>query len=241
VAPAIVALPTGASDAGAAANAQIVPFAVRHQGVVTRLCLTWHGAVEEFDLRRVTTGMAGNAALALAAALHLGVSADELRVRLPRWRPAALRGEVRRQGDRTMYLDCYNANPASMADAVEAFIAIAPATAPRLFVIGCMEELGADAAELHRATGARWPLRANDRLVVFGSQAEAFAAGARTVAPAADVLVNPEREEAARLVRAFRGAIFLKGSRRYALETLLDDGAGNGGPHGAHARKEVAA
>lgn len=230
--PLLVTVPAGIPGAAAGnPRAHVVPFAVRHQGVITRLCLTWHGSVEEFDLRRVTTGMAGNVALALAIALHLGVPSEALRERLPRWRPAALRGEVRRDRGRTIYLDCYNANPASMADAVEAFAAWAPSGKPRLFVVGCMEELGAESAALHHAAGAHWPWRAGDRMVVLGDQAEAFAAGVRTVTPQADVQVNPDRAEVVRLVRSFEGSVFLKGSRRHALETLLAPaGESSGGP-----------
>jgi UDP-N-acetylmuramyl pentapeptide synthase len=183
--------------------------------------------------------MAGNAVLALTTALHLGVAPDELRARLPQWRPAALRGEVRQADGRTIYLDCYNANPASMQDAVEAFVALVPAVTPRLFVVGCMEELGESSAALHRAVGARWPLRAGDRVIVLGTQADAFAAGVRDTVPEADVLVNPPRDDVARLVGAATGAVFLKGSRRYALETLCDDGVNppDSHPH----RVEVAA
>jgi UDP-N-acetylmuramoyl-tripeptide--D-alanyl-D-alanine ligase len=85
-----------------------------------------------------------------------------------------------------------------------------------------MEELGGEAALLHRVAGERWPWRAGDRVIVFGAHAAEFAAGLQAVAPAAEVAVNPDRAEAARALREFRGAIFLKGSRRYALETLLD-------------------
>ncbi len=240
-APVIVVLPAGADAGMLPAGAHVVPFAVCHQGVVTRLCVTWHGTVEEFDLRRVTTGMAGNLALALATALHLGVSVDDLRTRLPRWRPAALRGEVRRDQNRVIYLDCYNANPASMADAVEAFTALAPAEAPRLFVVGCMEELGGESAALHHAAGAHWPWHSGDQVLVFGDQAAAFADGLHEVAPTADVVVNPDRCEAERRVRRFRGAIFLKGSRRYALETLLESGTRHSPPDERGRHQEVAA
>jgi len=62
--------------------------------------------------------------------------------RLAQWAPAKLRGELRREGGRLLYLDCYNANPVSMADALATFEAVAPAGEPRLFILGGMEELG---------------------------------------------------------------------------------------------------
>jgi UDP-N-acetylmuramyl pentapeptide synthase len=102
-----------------------------------------------------------------------------------------------------------------------------------------MEELGRESAELHRAVGASWPLQPGDRLVVLGDQAEAFAAGARSLAADAEIIVNPSRADAARLVREASGAVFLKGSRRYALENLVAEipGPSNSSPH----RAEVAA
>jgi len=223
-APMLVTMSTGFDLEALPARARPVPFVARHDEMGTQLCLTWGGSVEEFDFRRVSSGMAGNAALAIAAALHLGVAADRLRRRITAWRPAALRGEVIDRDGSTFYLDCYNANPASMLDALEAFTALAPSAEPRLFVVGCMEELGAESAVLHRRTGERWPMRSGDRLLVFGTQAEDFAAGVRVCHAAADILVNPDRTVAAAALRDFRGAVFLKGSRRYALETLLEDG-----------------
>ncbi|MEY2877733.1 MAG: hypothetical protein RLZZ15_113, partial [Verrucomicrobiota bacterium] len=175
-----------------------------------------------FKLRRVTDGMAQNAALALTAALVLGVPPATLQPRLALWSPAKLRGEIRRDSDRLLYLDCYNANPASMADALATFVAIAPATEPRLFVLGCMEELGADAAAHHRRLGRSLPLRDQDRLFVIGTHADEVCRGVleqgdfarqiqmcSTLAPAAAALAD------------WRGAAFLKGSRRYALEQAL--------------------
>ncbi|HEY8931996.1 MAG TPA: Mur ligase family protein, partial [Rariglobus sp.] len=175
-----------------------------------------------FALRRVSDGMAQNAALAIRAALLLGVRADTVRERLTRWQPAALRGELRREDGRLLYIDCYNANPAAMADALEAFYAVAPEIEPRLIVIGCMEELGAESAQYHRALGRSIRLRRQDHLMVIGGDAEAVREGAlaggaapqqvevvATLAPVGERLAN------------FHGAVFVKGSRRYQLETIL--------------------
>lgn len=221
-----VAVPAAAQAGDLPARMQRVPYAIAQRADATDLCLTWVGGVEEFSLRRVSRGNAANAVLAIVTALHLGESPDAVRARLPRWGAVALRGEVRRVGGRTIYLDCYNANPASMVDSLEGFLAVASDDQARLFVVGSMEELGAEAAALHRATGAGWPLRPGDRMMIFGANAAALAEGVRERHPAAEIALDPDRAEAARVLRDFRGAIFLKGSRRYALETLLDQGAG---------------
>jgi UDP-N-acetylmuramoyl-tripeptide--D-alanyl-D-alanine ligase len=198
-------------------------YTIEHQADCTQLTLSVPDGELRFEIRKTSTGMAENAVLAIVVALELGVSSAQISERVRDWRPAALRGEVRTVNGRIVYLDCYNANPVSMADALEGFLSFAPAGHPRLFVVGSMEELGSEAAEFHRATGRDWPLEAGDQMIVFGTHAEELAEGAREVSPVGNISVNPDREEAARILREFPGAVFLKGSRRYALETLLGD------------------
>ena len=198
-------------------------FSAVHREGSTELVLRGPGpATETFTLPRVSDGMAQNAALALHAALRLGIPSQVLRDRLPQWRPAALRGEVRREDGRLLYLDCYNANPASMCDALAAFVRVAPADMPRLYLIGCMEELGADAGRFHRELGAGLSMRPNDLLVVLGDWADDVGTGAvRAGARTAQVLAAIPRSEVSALLSAFRGAVFVKGSRRHELEKFF--------------------
>jgi UDP-N-acetylmuramoyl-tripeptide--D-alanyl-D-alanine ligase len=175
-----------------------------------------------FKLRRVTDGMAQNAALALAAALRLGVAREALAERLGRWSPAPLRGEWRRMDGKFFYLDCYNANPASMADALATFAAVAPAGEPRLYVVGGMEELGPDAAALHRQLGRALRLREGDRLFAIGGHADEVCAGVADQGELSPhVRAVDSLEPVAAALAEWRGAVFLKGSRRHRLETLL--------------------
>ncbi len=176
-----------------------------------------------FVLRRVSAGMAQNAALALALASELGVTDADLQSRLTNWQPSKWRGELRQSGQATVYCDFYNANPASMGDAIDAFNGTVRADESRLYVIGCMEELGAQSAEYHRLLGRTMHLRRGDHLYVIGGQAAALREGLLENGndPAqVDVLTDlaPVRERLA----GFKGAVFLKGSRRYQLETILE-------------------
>jgi UDP-N-acetylmuramoyl-tripeptide--D-alanyl-D-alanine ligase len=181
------------------------------------------GKALNFVLRRVSDGMAQNAALAIRAALLLGVRADTIRERLAQWQPAALRGELRREGGRLLYIDCYNANPAAMGDALDAFYAVAPEADPRLLIIGCMEELGSASEMYHRALGRSIHLRRQDRLMVIGAAAEAVRQGVVENGMSAKLVevvatLDPVRARFAN----FQGAVFIKGSRRYQLETILN-------------------
>jgi UDP-N-acetylmuramyl pentapeptide synthase len=178
-----------------------------------------------FTMSRVSDGMAQNAALALTAAMRLGVSATVLQQRLREWQPAPMRGEVRRRDGQLLYLDCYNANPASMADALAIFQAIAPSSEPRLYVLGGMEELGEASAALHRALGRSLNLREGDRLLAIGSHASEVCAGVLEQGDfSRQIQTVSAVETIAPIVAEWRGAIFVKGSRRYQLERVLAGG-----------------
>jgi UDP-N-acetylmuramoyl-tripeptide--D-alanyl-D-alanine ligase len=200
-----------------------IRFAVSHTPEGTKVSVAT-GTQAPFDvaLRRVSDGMAQNVALAVAAALKIGVRSDEIQRRMVSWRASPLRGEWRVSEGRKLYLDCYNANPASMADALKAFYAMAPEDEPRLLVIGCMEELGAEAARYHLELGRSLALRRGDHAVVVGGHAGAVRQGALEGGCGADqVEVADSVEQVSTRLAGFRGSVFMKGSRRHELERAL--------------------
>lgn len=176
-----------------------------------------------FVVRRVSSGMAQNTALAVALASELGVGDAVLQSRLEHWQPSQWRGELRLSGEATVYCDFYNANPASMADAIDAFNGAVRAELPRVYVLGCMEELGAESAEYHRQFGRTLHLRRGDHLFIIGGQAEALREGLLENGndPVQFEVITDLRPVRERLA-GFKGAVFLKGSRRYQLETVLE-------------------
>ena len=215
----VVREPGGGSPATKQATAH---FTVEPGLNSTRLTLAYKAPPISFHLRSASEGMAQNAALALCAALELGEDPATLQARLTAWHPSSLRGELQRAGDKLFYLDCYNANPASMSDALEAFGSVAPAAEPRLYVIGGMEELGAESERYHAVLGRGIRLRAQDFLFVIGEHAAAVRAGA--LAGGADpgqIRVIESLEPASERLAAFSGAVFVKGSRRHELEKIL--------------------
>lgn len=195
-------------------------FAVAHSGTSTEVSVACPGRPPvAVELARVTDGMAQNVALAVCAALRAGVPADAIVERLRAWRPSPLRGEWRFSAGRSHYLDCYNANPASMADALAAFTAVAPPQEPRFFVLGCMEELGDSAPRYHFDLGRSLPLRPGDRALVVGSLAASVVQGALAAGCSeGQVEVASGVGEIAARLAGFRGAVFVKGSRRHELE-----------------------
>ncbi len=182
-----------------------------------------------------------NALLAIAVGRHLGVPVEAAIAALGAVEPPSLRGEVRRLGDGTpVVLDCYNANPQSMAVAIRTFADRAP---DGLLVLGDMLELGPDEVEAHRALGeAVAKLPGDPTLVAVGPLSEAMIDGAR------DGGMDPARavhavhaDDAVGRVAALRRPgqpILLKGSRGMRLERVfegLGEGLGEGlseGPRG---------
>ncbi len=213
----LVLVPADASSPAGAARS--LRFSVTQRSDRTELILAGQ---RRFPLRRVSAGMARNAALALALASELGVPDDTLVARLADWHPSAWRGELRRHGAATVYCDFYNANPASMADAIDAFNGAVDAALPRLYVLGSMEELGTGAAGYHRQLGHMIRLRPGDFLFALGSQAAALRDGLlENGNPPAQIAVIAEVAHVRERLAGFPGAVFLKGSRRYQLETVL--------------------
>ena len=182
----------------------------------------------QFRFRRVSRGMAQNAALAIVLASELGVTDVAIQQALENWQAAKWRGEFRREAGRLLYLDFYNANPASMEDALETFYAIAPDNEPRLLVLGCMEELGPDAHLHHGNLGRSLQLRPQDRAYVIGGDAAAVVAGAVEAGTPSERIKSVDAlAPVAVEIAAFQGAVFVKGSRRYGLEKVLPVVAGS--------------
>ena len=208
------------SEAMTKAGGRTMKFNVLHRPDRTEVTLA---GKRRFVLRRVSNGMAQNAALALALGGELGVQDTVLQARLADWSPSKWRGELRAFGDATVYCDFYNANPAAMTDAIDAFNSAVPADLPRLYVLGCMEELGHASVLYHRQLGRLLHLRRGDFLFALGDQAAALREGLLENGndPAQVAVIAglaPVRERLA----GFKGAVFLKGSRRYQLETVLE-------------------
>ena len=184
------------------------------------------GPTHFFELPLVSPGMVDNAALALAVALELGMPVDQIHTALQSWRPSRFRGELLRAGDQWFYADCYNANPASVVDALAAFEKTFPERMPRLYILGSMNELGPEAGSFHREMGSRIHLRPTDYVFFIGEYADSMLAGLKANHPPPGSYQVFEKTESARLSLAqFSGAVLLKGSRSYALETLLPDEA----------------
>lgn len=174
---------------------------------------------------RVTLPMPGrhavsNALIALAIADAVGVPAREAAAALASVELSGMRGELRRIGDLTVIVDCYNANPQSVVAALDVLQEQGGA-ARRVAVLGSMLELGEASDTLHQRVLADAISRPIDLVVVTG----AFEAAAQALELSDDRLLYGETwEEAWPEVRARLDGgevVLLKASRGVAMEGLL--------------------
>ena len=229
----------------AAAPCRIVPVAVRSPGepapevplafsAEITDAATGAFTVHEAETDRtwpVVTGLSGvhmvhDALLAIAAARMRGVSPESICARIAAAPRAAMRWERIERQSVVWINDAYNANPASMAAALETF-AQTPCTGRRIAVLGDMGELGAPAMEeaLHRGVGLLAAKTKPDILVCVGERAAWIGSQARFAGLSAGaVRLCPDLEAAqktlAGLIRP-GDLVLLKASRFMKLERLL--------------------
>jgi UDP-N-acetylmuramoyl-tripeptide--D-alanyl-D-alanine ligase len=180
------------------------------------------GIISGIRLRSVSAGMISNMVLSIVAALELGVESSVVAERVDAWAPAKMRGQVIHKNDSLYYIDCYNANPDSMSDAIKTFSGLTDERTARIYFIGCMEELGEESDDLHFSLGQSWTLSEEDQVVIMGSQAEALRDGLLKAGNRSDkVNIVSDIDSAKSYLDGFKGAVFLKGSRRYHLEEIV--------------------
>jgi UDP-N-acetylmuramoyl-tripeptide--D-alanyl-D-alanine ligase len=164
---------------------------------------------------------------ATAVAQHFGLSFSEIRRGLMSARPAWGRLQlISIPGTAlTVLHDAYNANPASMREAILCAAQVRHPDEELIFVLGDMLELGALSERAHReigrflATGRVRP----DRLIVVGEQAQLIGEEAERVGiPVEYCSTADEVVPILPLTRDRRCLILLKGSRGMRLERVLD-------------------
>ncbi len=88
-----------------------------------------------------------NAMAAVAVGLRFGVEPFDIKEAIEQYTPSNNRSQFKRTGRNALYLDCYNANPSSMAAAVESFHQLQADR--KVAVIGGMHELGSAERQEH--------------------------------------------------------------------------------------------
>ncbi|MCG8616136.1 MAG: UDP-N-acetylmuramoyl-L-alanyl-D-glutamate--2,6-diaminopimelate ligase [Desulfobacterales bacterium] len=217
---AITDLRTFGSDAGADIRVEDI----NTSGKGLSFSLREDDRVESFLINTPALFMANNAAAAAAAARAAGISYEDIRTGLSRFTPVKGRMNLRTLSDGTHLIDdTYNANPASMGQALKTLGRMA-GIGNGLAALGDMLELGPDSDQLHREMGRLAAETRPAKLYLFGTQTAHLKTGAVEAGYPEDRILHGAKEElaadmAGRL--ASQEWLLLKGSRGMAMETLI--------------------
>jgi UDP-N-acetylmuramoyl-tripeptide--D-alanyl-D-alanine ligase len=198
----------------------------------TRVSVTAEGGTRftlpdgsEFALSLLGRHNVRNALAAILVGDRFGISRAQAAAALAAMPSPPHRLELLRSGGLSVLDDCYNANPASMGEALWLLGSIEiPPGASRRAVLGDMLELGPESERLHEAVGRRVPPTAS--LYLAGAFAAATARGAEAAG------VDPSRVRRFDDVEAMAGAVLadakpgdlvlVKGSRGMRLERVVE-------------------
>ncbi len=176
-----------------------------------------------------------NALAALAVGDVCGVPIGRMRVALRSFHGGAKRMEIVQLPKKVSVInDCYNANPDSMAAALD-FLKEASERRRSVAVLGDMLELGAHAAKSHRETGERAARAGVSLLFAVGPHAEDVVQGARSAGlERTRGLAFRTAEEGIPTIRSLLRAgdlVLVKGSRGMKMERVTEALKGKGKIH----------
>jgi UDP-N-acetylmuramoyl-tripeptide--D-alanyl-D-alanine ligase len=193
------------------ADVRIISYRPLDAGGIAELDV--FGERHELSLGLVGRHAAIDACAALAAAHAAGASVAQALAGLSRARPPAMRGEVVDVGGRKVIVDCYNANPASMAAALRTLAERAQGKTA-LAILGDMLELGEHGPAAHREVGAL-AKQLGLEMIALGELAKEITG--------AEHVESPHDAAARAFARTKSGDwILLKASRGMRLERVLD-------------------
>jgi UDP-N-acetylmuramoyl-tripeptide--D-alanyl-D-alanine ligase len=191
-----------------------------------RFELVWGDTVQQVCLGVPGRHNVYNALAASAVALELGLSLESVAAGLGVAPVTEMRMEMFTTADDvTIINDAYNANPTSMAAAVETLAALRVG-GKRVAVLGDMAELGSLEELAHFKLGEKVTATAIERLVTVGPRAARIWDGARASGfPADGGAACASVDEALELLRGIvapHDAVLMKASRVMGLESVVE-------------------
>ena len=165
---------------------------------------------------------AHNAAIAMAVAVELGLSQEELNQGLQDCRPASMRMQTQTLGGVSVINDAYNSNPDSLQAALETLKAF-PVRGKLIAVLGDMAELGESSEPAHSEAGEQVAKLGLNGLIAVGQWGDvmvraAQGAGLANVAAFEDA-AHAGKALAMKLTPG--DVVLVKGSRSVKLERVL--------------------
>jgi UDP-N-acetylmuramoyl-tripeptide--D-alanyl-D-alanine ligase len=180
-------------------------------------------------------GNVENTLAAWAVCRQFDMTIDDFAQAVSNLSPASMRTELLQIGTLTILNDCYNANPASMKNALNILTGLDPARKRRLvFICGDMAELGTQTEPLHTELGTSIAQAKVELLIAVGKFAKITAGAAKT----ADQRNLDSRRAGPMQIKCFEDTVsvsnnlhefikdydilLVKGSRTARLETAVE-------------------
>lgn len=163
-----------------------------------------------------------NALAAIACAWAMGVPLSMAKDRLATFEPMPMRSQLLHCSSLTILNDCYNANPLSVARALETLRDLA--VRRKVAIVGDMLELGEFAPSAHQAIGRMATRMGIDAVIAVGEFAGDVAQGVRESHPDAVTTYRTVQEllEALPAMLQAGDGLLVKGSRKLNLERVTD-------------------
>lgn len=183
--------------------------------IISDLCISQDGAHQVRD-----------ALAAVVCGILLGLDNEEIARGLVGFQPAKLRQSVIEKDGFTLILDCYNANPESMAASIGVLSGYG---GRKLAVLGDMRELGQYSVGLHKKIGGLLVSSGIDALITLGEEAEQIAVGAKESGMAPENIktirdysdAQSASEEIKKLIQP-GDTVLIKASRALSLERIAE-------------------
>ncbi len=171
-----------------------------------------------------------NSAYAFVIGLIMGMSDDEIKRGLMKFKNTGMRQNVYEYGGVTIIEDCYNAGPESMKASLDVLSKLSQKNSRRcIAVLGEMRELGEYSKQLHMEIGKAVHAKGIDMLFTFGHDAENIVLGAINHGyPSEKVGINGDIDAPEKAAAALRSAvkpgdiILFKASRAVKLERVIE-------------------
>ncbi|MBR6014924.1 MAG: UDP-N-acetylmuramoyl-tripeptide--D-alanyl-D-alanine ligase, partial [Firmicutes bacterium] len=184
--------------------------------------LTYGGVKHHVSLPAPGVHNAGNATLALAAGLAMGVEIEKGIEGLQKLELTSGRLSIKEGSGVRVIDDTYNASP----DSMKAGLSVLAATAGsrRVAILGDMYELGDDSESWHRQVGEAAAEKGIDLVVAIGENAKAIAEGAKGKKGAGEVVHFAEKAEFIENLNTYikKGDVILvKASRGMHMEEIV--------------------
>ncbi|MBN1362939.1 MAG: UDP-N-acetylmuramoyl-L-alanyl-D-glutamate--2,6-diaminopimelate ligase [Sedimentisphaerales bacterium] len=169
-------------------------------------------------------GNVENALAAWAVCAQFGLSVRDFADALRTLPPIAMRAEHLHIGTLTVLNDCYNANPASMSNALAMLRNVHSGNRRLVFICGAMAELGDQTEALHAELGRAVAETGVDLLLTVGASARVTAQAAQAARRDLRAVCFDDTPSLCDKLEQFvapRDIILVKGSRTARLETVV--------------------